>query len=198
MEFIYVVKRELLGNKLVKTGTMKWNESWGKILDNGFFVERKWAEKDSSFKQIIPYILMKRGNEIFLFRRLKGGGEKRLHNLWSVGIGGHINPGEVTESPEDIFTAAALREINEELVVSGQLSPVRPAFLLNDDSNEVGSVHLGLVMICEVPERTDLSVRETDTLEGEFIEITQLSDKVADGEFESWSSIALKELGVAK
>ncbi len=192
MEFVYVVKRATLAPMLPKKGLVAVGpETLERVVEEGFFVERAHAEGDPSLKQIIPYVLLKRQDELFLFQRLKGGGEARLHNLHSVGVGGHINPTEEsTKRGLDTLFAGAKRELFEEVGYQGEL-PLKPFGLLNDDTNEVGSVHVGVVLVLELPTESSLTVRETRVLKGSFRphgEIQKLRSSVL---FETWSELLL-------
>ncbi|MBU1218231.1 hypothetical protein KKF34_14325 [Myxococcota bacterium] len=188
MEFIYVVKRSEISDILPEKGVCDITSNWKSVLARGFFIERSYAEKDSSFKQVIPYVIIRRGTELFRFLRLKGGGEKRLHNKSSIGIGGHINP-DGTLLGWDLIMASAMREINEELKIDMTNIEIRPLFLLNDDTNEVGSVHLGLVCECNLPGNHEVEVREKDVLTGEFVNPAVI--RTEDAALESWSEIVL-------
>ena len=97
MEFVYVVKRYDLFDLAFPHGFRRpWevplDDYLARVRSRGFFVERRHAETDSSLKQLIPYCVLLRGDEIFLMRRKPKGGESRLFNLHSIGVGGHINP----------------------------------------------------------------------------------------------------------
>ena len=105
MEFVYVVKRYDLFDLSFphgfaglddgpdRRGHSRQFATWtGRIREKGFFVERRWAEHDSSFKQVIPYTVVTHGDEVLLLKRLEQGGEARLHGKLSIGVGGHINP----------------------------------------------------------------------------------------------------------
>jgi len=116
---------------------------------SGFeFLNRKDAEKDPEYKQVIPYIVLQTSDmkKTALYHRK--GSEKRLHDLWSVGIGGHINPidrGGQDTSFRQILTAGMERELNEEL----DKRPLNetPDFMgvISEDITDVGKVHLGAV-----------------------------------------------------
>lgn len=111
------------------------------------FMPRPLAEKDPSFKQIIPYVLMTHGGKYLSYVRGKRAGETRLVGNRSIGIGGHINP--IDDAPlfgsfYDAYLTAVEREVTEEVSVTTKHKDSVIA-LLNDDSNEVGSVHLGIV-----------------------------------------------------
>jgi predicted NUDIX family phosphoesterase len=119
---------------------------------------RGQAEQDASWKQIIPYLLMRDGDRLFLMQRTSGGADARLHDLWSIGIGGHLNP-------EDGGVLEGLRrEFHEEMAADWDPSP-RLIGLLNDDDVLVGQVHLGVVFEADAAGRP-LDVRETHKLRG--------------------------------
>jgi predicted NUDIX family phosphoesterase len=113
------------------------------------FMPRSQAEHDPSFKQIIPYVIMTHQGKYLSYVRGKRAGETRLAAKRSIGIGGHINPIDADNSPlfaylYDNYLTAVQREVAEEVTVETTYTG-NIAALLNDDSNEVGSVHLGIV-----------------------------------------------------
>jgi predicted NUDIX family phosphoesterase len=151
---------------------------------HGRFEPREAMERDPSHKQLIPYLVLRDGDRYFLMRRTKAGGDARLHDKWSIGVGGHLNPGD-----EDLF-GGLRREWREELVADFEPDFV-PAALLNDDTTDVGSVHLGVVFVADAAGRP-VSVRETDKLEGRFAEPRQVA-AVADL-LETWSRLVFEAL----
>ena len=112
------------------------------------FMLRSEAEKDPSFKQLIPYVIMSHNGSYLSYVRGSRAGEKRLVSKRSIGIGGHINPtDDMTLFYADFYETylrAVIREVNEEVSVETKYTDSVVA-LLNDESNEVGSVHLGIV-----------------------------------------------------
>jgi predicted NUDIX family phosphoesterase len=137
------------------------------------------AEEDPSWQQIIPYLLLRDGARIFLMRRTRAGGDARLHERWSIGIGGHLNPDDGT--PE----RGLIREFHEE--VEAEWDPeLRLVGLLNDDSTPVGAVHLGVVYEAQADGRA-VAIRETDKLVGEFVEPPAVRDGYEH--LETWSQI---------
>ncbi|MCB9897437.1 MAG: hypothetical protein H6825_05495 [Planctomycetes bacterium] len=199
MEFVYVVKRYDLFDLAFPHGFVaarddlrvaQWTE---RIRERGFFVERRQAERDSSLKQIIPYTLMAHGDELLLLRRLAQGGEARLHGKQSIGVGGHINPIDGVEA-RDVLEAGCRRELEEELVIdtSYALSAVG---VINDETNDVGSVHFGLVNVARC-ETADVSIRETDVLEGMFTSRAALAEllRSPDHTLETWSRLIVERL----
>ncbi|MGD8486003.1 MAG: NUDIX domain-containing protein [Chloroflexota bacterium] len=110
---------------------------------------------------MIPYLLMRDGERLFLMQRTRAGGDARLHDLYSLGIGGHLNP-------EDGGVLTGLRrEFHEEMVAEWEPEP-RLLGLLKDDDVLVGQVHLGVVFEADAAGRA-LGVRETDKLSGRFV-----------------------------
>lgn len=158
------------------------------VVEQGQFLERERAEDDPSFKQIIPYAVVRHGEAIFLLRRLARGGEKRLHDRLSIGVGGHVN--RECDEPSGWIRAGLERELSEEIRGGGRLD-IRALGLLNDDSDEVGRVHFGLVYSVEVSS-PDVEVRETDRLEGEFVNLDHLESRLDD--MESWSRWITRDL----
>lgn len=202
MEFVYVVKREELFNPhepvpqgFMPLGEFEMAHVSDKILRNGFFVERVHAEKDPSLKQVIPYVVLRRRDEVFLMKRLPKGGESRLHGKMSVGVGGHINPCDDEDGRTELLIGALSRELSEEVEIDWAditVLPV-PLGLINDDSDEVGSIHVALALSLYVP---DTKVRETDQLDGEWVSLPVLAatlEKFPEG-FESWSKLVLEHL----
>ncbi len=198
------------------------------LLEEGFrrgrFVDRELAERTPAWKQWIPYCLLRcvghaptdgsnpRVEGIFRVRRSKGQAETRLHGLWSIGLGGHVDPedgaADGPTSPEAdsgaaFFARALLRELHEELHLT--LPPgTAPQFLgvLNDDSTPVGQVHAGLVYRLDLPmplalaEQT-VQVREISKMSGGFGSLVDFRILWQDrAQFETWSQL-LVDAGVA-
>lgn len=166
------------------------------IAESALFLPRDEVEEDPEYKQIIPYAIVSyapslSSEEWFLMRRKKGGGEKRLHDLYSLGVGGHINPVD-DEIDAGIVERALLRELHEELSVPDSFE-VTPIGLLNDDSNPVGAVHFGVVFKISVVEKT-VEVREKEQLEGSFAALEELAEKAT--EMETWSRLICEGLKV--
>lgn len=202
MEFVYVVERARLFDGSFPHGFAAASErpdaakrQLARIRAHGFFVERRAAESNPYWKQVIPYVVVRRGESILLLERKGRQGEARLHGKLSVGVGGHINPidGPVTGSG-DVLLQGLRRELDEELFVRGPLE-VRAAGFLNDDSTEVGAVHYGLVAVADAA-RAEVSIRETEMMDGRFVgrrELLELHASQRD-RFETWSSLLLDRL----
>jgi predicted NUDIX family phosphoesterase len=132
--------------------------------ENNFFMDRGAAEDDPSHKQLIPYCIFRVKDEsgtLYLhYTRGKSGGESRLHAQVSIGIGGHINPVDQREDHlgMETYMAGVEREIDEELNIAGGHTNKIVA-LLNDDTNPVGQVHLGVVHMIDL-ENDDVHANE--------------------------------------
>lgn len=159
------------------------------VAAHGRYLDRPTAEEDPSFKQLIPYVVVRDDDRVFLMRRTDAGGDARLHGKASVGVGGHLNP---VDHGEDPLLAGLRREWDEELV-----APWEPNFrlvgLLNDDGNPVGAVHLGVVFEVEAGGGA-IDVRERHKLSGSFASRDELR---AEWErLETWSQLVAEALGL--
>ncbi len=261
MEFVFVVPRAELfpdcyphGLQLFEGGFSEKNFA-AKVARHGFYVERERAERTPEWKQVIPYSVVLCDGKVFLLRRTKGGGEARLFDKLSIGVGGHINPIDSTLAeeptprptqdlskdssgatrgdnrssaasgsadadldPERTATcrssspspggssgasttwpasrnpipAATQREVAEELHLNGPYD-LQPVGVLNDDSNAVGAVHVGLVQILTVT--GTVGIRETDQLEGQLVSLDSLLNMLQTGDnFETWSALLVPHL----
>ncbi len=190
--------------KTLYSGLGRWRglteptaELWQSIARNSLFKPRSQLESDPSFKQLISYTLFISGRRIFVMKRLNAQGEKRLRGLLSVGVGGHMNPVEGIPWPgkrrvadvKNLVGLNTVREIKEEVVLAGN-PPLRIVGFLNDDENEVGRVHLGVVSVVHLASPL-LAVRETDKMIGTWVELLDLGGL---GAFETWSSLVLQGL----
>jgi predicted NUDIX family phosphoesterase len=154
------------------------------VAREGRFMRRGDAEDDPSHKQVIPYLVLRDGERWFLMRRTRAGGDARLHDLWSIGVGGHLNPG-------DGDVAGCLRrEWAEELMADFE-PDYAPVGLLNDDTTAVGAVHIGIVFLADAAGR-QVSIRETDKLTGSFAG-TEAVGQVRDA-METWSRLVFDAL----
>lgn len=155
------------------------------IMQHKQFLPRGLVETDESFKQIIPYIVVMHGENIFVVQRRSSASEQRLARLLSVGIGGHIRASDV--SSPDIFSWAA-REWREEICYDGAYQTTFLGFI-NDDSNPVGRVHFGAVYLVTL-EQPAIAVRS----ELKTGALTPLRAIVQTSSFEPWSQLVLEHL----
>ncbi len=159
------------------------------------FMPRSQAEKDPGYKQLIPYVLMTCEGKCLTYVRGKRAGETRLVGNRSIGIGGHINPVDdaiplFNTDFRDVYQAAVQREVAEEVTVEANHADHVVA-LLNDDSNEVGQVHLGVVH-CWVLDAPNVMKREQMITQMEFMSIEDL--QAVRDTMETWSQLCLDGL----
>jgi predicted NUDIX family phosphoesterase len=157
------------------------------VAREGRFRPRVEMERDRSWKQVIPYLVLRDGSHYFLMRRTRAGGDERLYDRWSIGVGGHLNPG-------DGDLAGGLRREWAEEIQADFEPDFRLVGLLNDDTTDVGSVHVGAVYVADVAGRT-VAIRETDKLSGAFAaraEVAAVRDRL-----ETWSALVFDHLEAA-
>ena len=158
------------------------------IRERHFFKPRSEVEDDPRFQQIIPYVVFRHGDHYFLTHRLRASSEKRLRKQYSLGVGGHINPGDL-EAGDPILDGLK-REWQEEVVYDGQFE-ARLVGLLNDDSSPVSKVHLGVVFVVD-GDSPNISIRETDKLAGELLTLDEMRMYYLG--MESWSQMVYDRL----
>lgn len=198
-------KNTFQGTLLVSADKKKVEEIMSAYENHAIHMRRGDAEENEEYKQLIPYGIVTSDDRdgelrVFVYERLTGGGEARLHNQLSIGVGGHMNE---LFTPErgflETIKAEAERELTEELIfdsVQGEVSPsdydTKILGFINDDSNEVGKVHLGVLYSIETNPNHAVAVREVDQLKGEWMTLTEL-EAVKD-RLENWSKIALEAM----
>ena len=165
------------------------------LLDkpNVSFRLRSQMEDDPSFKQIIPYCILCWHGEVFRYTRGKKMGEKRLHALESIGVGGHISLSDdrpLFGGVDVTYAEAMHRELDEEVVIESE-SQERCVGLINDDSTPVGQVHLGIVHVFELVEPR-VRRRETALTQAGFVSVAEL--RAGRDRLESWSQFCLDAL----
>lgn len=166
-----------------------------RLLDpaNHFFMDRAAAEEDPTHKQLIPYCIFRHGDRVLHYTRGKSGGESRLHAKLSVGVGGHVNPIDTDDGRTGpaSYHAAVAREIAEELELGGGYRETIVA-LLNDESNPVGQVHLGVVHLIDL-ENDDVASREDALCELSFSSLEDLRGPLFE-RLETWSQHCIEHL----
>jgi predicted NUDIX family phosphoesterase len=155
-ENVLVIRRRLFDELGAFQGLNFEPEKYLKaILSRGsnFFVGRSEAENNPTYKQIIPYALIVFRNTVLHYVRGKKAGEQRLIAMGSIGVGGHMNEGDESlfAMDEQAYRAGVQREVNEEIKIDTPFEDQIVA-LLNDDSTEVGRVHLGIVHVFKLTE----------------------------------------------
>jgi predicted NUDIX family phosphoesterase len=159
------------------------------VAAHGRYLDRTTAEDDPTHKQLIPYVVVRDAERVFLMHRTDAGGDARLHGKASIGVGGHLNP---VDEGDDALMSGLRREWVEELETDWE-----PEFeligLLNDDSNPVGAVHLGVVFSVRADGRP-VDVREHDKLVGAFAGTDELA--ASWPRLETWSQLVADALGL--
>ena len=164
------------------------------------FMARSLAEVDSSFKQIIPYVVLVCEGNVLSYVRGKRGGESRLHDRRSIGIGGHVNPADDMplyshDDPGEMFRTyqkAVEREVREEIDIDPRVErSERIVALINDDSTDVGRVHVGIVHVWELSSPR-VARREQAITQLSFLPPDEL--RAHRDSMESWSAFCLDHL----
>lgn len=195
-EDILVVKRDtLFRNETRKfqgleTDSRKQGEILSTIDHHFEIMVRSEAEEDPTYKQPIPYVIIRQGKRFFLYERLKGSGESRLHHQLSLGFGGHMNPIAGETSFPSLLRENLERELEEELYIESKRNTLTPIGLINDDENKVGRVHIGLLYIMDLDDSATVSIRETEKLKGEWVDLRTLKNPQIVDRLETWSQIA--------
>lgn len=153
------------------------------------FLRRKDIENDPTYKQIIPYIIFIYQETAFSYRRGKFLKEKRLQGEYSIGIGGHISLFD-TNLFTETYKQGMAREIYEEVKINTDYNQYLAA-MINDDSNDVGLVHLGVVHVFEL-EQPQVYSRERSINEAKFIPFHRLEDEIE--KYENWSKICIRNI----
>ena len=155
------------------------------------FRARSEVEDDPSFKQIIPYVVFRSGERVFTYVRGRSGNESRLRRLRSLGVGGHVAEADAEgRGTIEAYDMALLRELDEEVEIRSPGTLARIG-LINDDSNPVGLVHLGVVHRYDL-DRPDLVPREDALADPLFLTIADLAAR--RDEFETWSQVCIEAL----
>ena len=189
-ENILVVKRTSLfkdtafNGLRADTGT---NSFLNIINEQKEFLPRAHMEEDPAYKQIIPYLVFTHKNKYFLMQRTATSSEQRLKNKYSLGIGGHMRQEDMHEG-NTIFDWAK-REFNEEISYQSQIT-IHPLGILNDDSNEVGKVHLGLVLLLE-GDSPNIAVK-SELKSGQLVTLDECANIYSH--METWSQIIFNYL----
>jgi predicted NUDIX family phosphoesterase len=181
------------------------SETLKMIVQKGLFRKRNELEEDHSFKQIIPYAVIsnkepeprslrdklrgvRQSQSFYLFKRTSGQTEKRLHNKFSLGVGGHMNPGNSKEPDVQYLINELKRELFEEVRLLNGCSIEDIEFIgfINDDTIPVGRVHIGLLYNIRVTNK-NVAINETDRMTADWIDKPDLAE-FYEG-METWTKI---------
>lgn len=192
-ERVLCFKRELFEELGVFQGISLETEKYLPVVTSTakvVYLNRSEAELDKRYKQLIPYVLVICKDKILRYRRGKGGGETRLHGLYSVGIGGHI-----AEEDNSLFSHAVgytdgmRRELKEEVDIDDFNEAM--VALINDDATEVGYVHFGVVHVLYVADES-VAGRRSGIVSPEFVSFAEAKKDPAA--YESWSRFCVENL----
>ncbi|MBI4896574.1 MAG: hypothetical protein HY832_03440 [Candidatus Aenigmarchaeota archaeon] len=156
------------------------------IKHHAQFQPRHLVEEDPTYKQIIPYVIFRNGSRVFLMQRTKQGSEQRLHDKFSIGIGGHIN---TTDSHADVWTMIEnwlQRELTEEITYR-RFEAVQFLGYINRNETPVDQVHLGLLFVLDGSADTEAVAPE---ITGQMIHWNKIDSEKLEG----WSQIAFEAL----
>lgn len=182
--------KDIMGDELYLTGVEAYNAWQSKVFHLLHYMDRQEAENDEKFKQVIPYCILRDADDkIFIYKRGKKGSEARLHDLYSIGIGGHINP----HDRFSIFNCA-LREIREELSLEENFVISKNWFskvgVIYDPRNAVGRVHFGAVLSLRFPFQKMSSYTSPELQDAQWVSL----EEVPRFNLESWSGLAWEML----
>jgi predicted NUDIX family phosphoesterase len=186
------------------------------LYDRLFFAERDHMESNAHYKQIIPYLVLTRGQgataRVLAYQRRAKHTETRLGSLWSVGFGGHVEP--LDRSSETVATAglvraAAVRELEEETGIVRLPQGLVLAGFINSDREDVSSVHFGVVFrvpLDDLP-ADDASIlaivdAQAEPHQSRWLAAGALAGLIGPGKgpdggtFEDWSAIVIAGLDI--
>jgi len=159
------------------------------------WMARNEAEENPKFKQIIGYtaVIHPYIKKAFAYRRSikdKDYPEKKLQGKYSWGLGGHIKRSDKKDS---YILSSTSRELHEELKTSSYfLNPELIGFV-NDDTDDVGKVHFGILFYC-ISDSAEIYPKDPEIESGRFENIVDLKKICETENVENWSRIILPEL----
>ncbi len=149
------------------------------IKNNCEFKKRGDVEEDTLYQQIIPYIVFNHKDKYFIYKYLPKAGESRLIDTYQLGVGGHINPGDGENG--DVLESGMMREWSEEVNYKGNFLNKKLVGILNDDTNPVEQVHLGLVYNF-TGDSSDIQIKETDKMEGRLVGLKDIAEYIKNNQ----------------
>jgi len=188
-EKILVVATTTLFPDINDRGFLKGNFDYyaRHISENGTFIDRSAAETDPTFKQIIPYLVFRHQDKVFMMQRKATSSEQRLKNKLTLGIGGHIREEDFNFGPS--IAAWAQREFHEEVNFQGTIT-LKPLGIINENETPVDAVHAGFVYLLEGNSQ-NITVR-SELKSGKMVPLSECVQRYH--EFERWSQIIIDQL----
>lgn len=204
-EKLLCFKRELLLSYSEKGERVFWDPFlWVRVMNSLVFMSRLEAEQNYQYKQLVAYTIVKSSDLILTYKRTEKGGENRLWNKYSIGIGGHINIDDKSQSTLSMFrkekdmtffTQTVWRELNEEIIINSHAHEPHLKCFINDDSDDVGKVHFGMVWILEIDE-PKVQRGQKGLAKLEFCSMDSLKENKSC--FENWSKFLIDYLSSGK
>ncbi len=193
-ELIMVIERSKLFLEDGFQGFLKAEKTdfYSRILDNFSYIRRGDAEINPEYKQPIGYVVFvnKKEKTVFLYKRAvkdKNYTEKRLQGMWSWGVGGHID--KIDSEDKDPIKKSVLREVDEEVKLIGKINGMDVLGYINDDSNEVGKVHFGVLFLADI--EGEVVIKNQEMLKSKMASLNYLKKVVEKEKVEDWSKISL-------
>jgi predicted NUDIX family phosphoesterase len=189
-EKVLVVPSDIINSLCPKPFSQNTEGVSAAAVKNGAFLARKIAETDFNFKQIIPYVIVRHENRYILMRRTTKQTEARLHDKYSIGVGGHINDDDAAKGIDNIIHCGMRREIEEEIHIKDERS-CELVGVINDNSSEVSRVHMGLVYVLTAGS-SEFDITEKDKYTANWATVEEMLpfyDKM-----ESWTQIVYDNL----
>jgi predicted NUDIX family phosphoesterase len=184
-EKVLAVRRDILDAVCPKTFCYDHILAKSTVLDNFKLIDRDIAEQDHRYKQVIPYVVIRHQKCFLLIQRTSKQDEKRLHNMYSLGVGGHVNVEDTLDIELDAITKGMRRELNEEIRLEedGMCELIG---IINDDSTEVAQLHVGFIYLMTTP-----SSLYTILEPGKYIANWKTSEELSNyyEHMESWAQI---------
>ena len=188
MKICCIKTKRIKKNLATQTGAFSWDID--EIINQSDieWIERSQLEMDPTYKQLIPYAIIKKENYIACYPR--HGKENRLHGLYSCGIGGHIDFSDKRKTLDETITTGLLRELSEELEnFDNTKMTITYCGIINEEKTEIGNTHLGLVYLITC--HSDYTPLPASELKGlNWIE----SKNLKNIQTELWTRLALKFL----
>jgi len=150
---------------------------------HGFFqrrgnetIEGDGAETDKTSKQIIPYLIYVQYGKVLTYKKNKKSSESRLHDLYSIGIGGHVNKQDGA-GYKAVLNASIRESVEEISVYPGYVHG--NYIIINLDEDGVSRYHLGFASVI-----TDWNgtVKLSDEIDGiEWLTLDELEERNLEG-----------------
>jgi predicted NUDIX family phosphoesterase len=201
-EHILCFKREILRTHPAPAKTFYDASLWHQILTRLEGRPRSLAEHDYDYKQLVVYILLNYEESFLSYQRTPKTDEARLKERYSIGIGGHVNVQNSSQLTlfgaddarwNDFLLEAVWREVNEEVQIRGGIARAPKLIcFINDDSNDVGQVHFGVVWLVKLAEPSVTTRGERGIGRLSFCDLPALSSMREA--LESWSQLLLDYL----